>query len=251
VIDNYQTFIYYQKTSITYGKVIQAQNAGASWYNGLALELKRPLTRTLSAALTYTWSHALDDVSGPTQFGFPTNATDAAYIDDRGSSTTDQRQRGVLRWIWEPASQNVLLRDWQLSAIATAASGLPLTPTLLLIGQQWSGFTMDYTTTLNGQGGWNRVPFEGIGFIHTQTMTDLDARLTRTFRIGERVKAQLAAEAFNALNRQWNTSNYTTQYVGTTGSLRPVTGFEQGQASYGFPFGTNARRAQVSFRVIF
>ena len=92
VIDNYQTFIYYQKTSITYGKVIQAQNAGASWYNGLALELKRPLTRTLSAALTYTWSHALDDVSGPTQFGFPTNATDAAYIDDRGSSTTGSRQ---------------------------------------------------------------------------------------------------------------------------------------------------------------
>ncbi|MGA2117013.1 MAG: carboxypeptidase regulatory-like domain-containing protein [Bryobacteraceae bacterium] len=251
VQQDFTTWIYYQKTSVTYGKVIQAQNAGASWYNGLALELKRPFTRTLSAALTYTWSHALDDVNGPTQFGFPTNLTDAAYIDDRGSSATDQRQRGVLRWIWEPASQNPLLRDWQLSAIATAASGLPLTPTLLVIGQQWSGFTMDYTNSLNGTGGWDRVPFEGVGFIHTQTMTDLDARLTRTFRIGERAKAQIAAEAFNALNRQWNTSMYTTQYVSTTGSLRPVTGFEQGQASYGFPFGTNARRAQVSFRVIF
>jgi outer membrane receptor protein involved in Fe transport len=244
-------WIYYQKTSPTFAKVFQAANNGASWYNGIALELKKPFSRTLSAALTYTWSHSLDDVSGPTQFNFPTTVADADYIDDKGSSNTDQRQRGVLSWIWEPASKNILLRDWQLSAIATVASGLPLTPSLLLAGQQWSGYTMVYPTSLNGTGGWNRVPFEGIGFIHTQTMMDLDARLTRTFRIGERVKAQVAAEAFNALNRQWNTSIYTTQYVSTTGVLRPVTGFEQGQAAYGFPFGTNARRAQVSFRVIF
>ncbi|MGP8247518.1 MAG: hypothetical protein ACLQVN_23775, partial [Bryobacteraceae bacterium] len=251
VQQSYTTFIYYQKTSPTYAKAFQAANNGASWYNGIALELKRPFSRTLSGALTYTWSHSLDDVGGPNQFGFPSTATDADYIDDKGSSTTDQRQRGVLRWIWDPASQNILLRDWQLSAIATAASGLPLTPSLLLSGQQWSGFTMVYPTTLNGQGGWNRVPFEGLGIIHTGTTLDLDARLTRTFRVGERVKAQVAAEAFNALNRQWNTSLYTIQYVSTTGSLRPVTGYEQGQASYGFPFGTNARRAQVSFRLIF
>jgi hypothetical protein len=251
VQQNYTTWIYYQKTSATYGKTVQVENVGASWYNGLALEVKRPFSRTLSAALTYTWSHALDDVSGPTQFGFPTNVADGGYINDKGSSATDQRQRGVLRWIWEPASQNLLLRDWQLSAIATAASGLPLTPTVLMAGQQWSGFTMVYPSTLNGQGGWDRVPFEGIGVIHTGTTLDLDARLTRSFRIGERVKVQIAAEAFNALNRHWNTSLYTTQYVSTAGVLRPVTGYEEGQASYGFPFGTNARRAQVVFRVIF
>jgi len=251
VQQNYTTFIYYQKTSPTYAKVFEAENNGASWYNGIALEVKRPFTRTLSASLTYTWSHSLDDVSGPTQFNFPSTVTDADYIDDKGSSNFDQRQRGLLSWIWEPQSNNPLLRDWQLSAIATAASGLPLTPTYLSTGQQWSGFTMVYPTTLNGQGGWNRVPFEGIGILHTGTMLDLDARLTRTFRIGERVKAQFAVEAFNALNRQWNTSLYTTQYVVTTGSMRPVTGYEEGQASYGFPFGTNARRAQVAFRVIF
>jgi len=61
----------------------------------------------------------------------------------------------------------------------------------------------------------------------------------------------LMFEAYNALNRQFDTSVNNVAYVATTGVLRPVSGLGAGNASYGYPFGTNARWCQVSFRLEF
>ena len=71
-------------------------------------------------------------------------------------------------WIWQPVvmrGQSVALRHllngWALSSITTVASGHPVTPLVLVSGQQFSGITMQYTTSLDGSGGWNRAACSG------------------------------------------------------------------------------------------
>ena len=112
--------------------------------------------------------------------------------------------------------------------------------------------------TLNGSGGWNRVPFLPVGTIDVDQTYNVDARLTRTLPFSERVKANLSFEAFNAFNTIRNTNAQTAAYtVALGGILRPVVDARgvshvgDGNASQGFPDGTNARRMQVAVRVTF
>jgi hypothetical protein len=121
----------------------------------------------------------------------------------------------------------------------------------MVSGQQFSGTTMDYTNSLNGSGGWNRVPFEQISSLRTGPIRNLDARVTRPLRFGERATAQLIFEAYDALNMQHNTSVNNIAYIATAGVLRPATGTGDGNASYGLLDGTNARRCQVALRIVF
>ena len=86
---------------------------------------------------------------------------------------------------------------------------------------------------------------------------NVDARITRSIPFGERVKANLSFEAFNAFNTIHNTGVQTASYsVSAGGILKPVltngvSHVGDGSASQGFPDGTNARRMQVALRFIF
>src|SRR5262249_51074171 len=109
----------------------------------------------------------------------------------------------------------------------------------------------------NGSGGWNRVPFLPVGNIDIDRTYNVDARLTRVFPIGERMKLNLSFEAFNAFNTIHNTAVQTAAYsVLAGGILRPVltngvSHVGDGSPSRGFRDGTNARRAQASLRFVF
>jgi hypothetical protein len=132
-----------------------------------------------------------------------------------------------------------------------------VTPTVLLTGNQFSTFTMTYFNSLNGSGGWARVPFLPAGSLHTEGQSNVNARLGRTIPITERVQGAVAFEAFNVFNTQRITSVNTIAYTavaslpaGTmngpySGVLRPVAGVGQGNAA------SPARQVQVSFRVTF
>jgi hypothetical protein len=144
-----------------------------------------------------------------------------------------------------------LLNNWQISGLASVSTGLPFTPTVIVQGQQISGTTTIYTNSLNGSGGWNRVPWEPIGTMRPQTMYPVNLRLARSLPFGERFKAQLSFEAYNAFNMQYDTSLNTIAYVAKAAVLRPVSGLGAGNSSWGWMDGTNARRAQVSLRVTF
>ena len=141
-----------------------------------------------------------------------------------------------------------LLNDWQISGFANISTGSPFTPTLIVQGQQLSGQTTLYTNSLNGSGGWNNVPWESIGSLRTGMMAPVNLRLTRTLPFGERAKAQLSFEAYNALNTQYNTSLNTIGYIVKSAVANPVAGVGTGNAAWGWIDGTNARRAQVSLR---
>ncbi len=219
--------------------VYQINNDGTSWYNGVALQIRKQMGRSLAVQLSYTFSHSLDDVGGP-QFlpGVPLPLAPKDVTTDKGNSAADQRHRGVLNFVWTPRIlkndsplARAIVNGWQVSGIATIASPQSVTPTVVLSGQQFPNITMEYLNSLNGSGGWNRFPLDGVN----------------SFRI----RATLAFEVFNVLDKQYTTSLNTIAYIATSGVLRPAAGAGAPNGSSAYPYGSTARRAQIMFRFDF
>ncbi len=251
------------KINKSFAHIYDVGNGGESWYNGLTLQLNKRLSHGFMTQISYTWSHAIDDAQ---QAGASSTITysqsstyNGNYLLDKGSSGTDQRQRLVINWIWSPTltkstgwAARYLINGWQLSAITTMGSPLPATGTVSVSGTQFSGASaLLYTGSLNGSGGWNRVPFLPVNSQPIDDEYHVDARLSRAIPITEHVRASLLFEAFNVFNTQYNTSINTTAYTASGGTLKPVASFGTGSASQAFPDGTDARRMQAAFRLEF
>lgn len=261
-VGTYTTPVYTAKLDTRYGKILQVENGGQAWYNGLAIQLRKRMSRGLSGSISYTWSHAIDTAnqqgaSWNIGWNYNNSTIPGDYTADKGSSSLDQRHRAVISFMWEPrfttstsTASRYLVNGWQLSCITTLASARPVTPTINVSGSQATGVYLVYTT-LNGSGGWNRVPFWPVGSLDVDQMYRVDARLSRSLPFHERVKAFLNFEAFNAFNTITNTAISTQAFVATGGVLKPTSNMGVGTSSQGFPDGTNARRAQVSLRVVF
>jgi len=254
-----------------YAHVYQVDNNGSYWYDALAVQWRTRVSHGLSVWASYTWSHAIDDLGVNSALGFSLVPSSTGDVNaDRGRSALDQRQRVTVRWTWEPSVRGgqpavirSVLNGWALSGIATLASAQPATPLVIVQGQQFSTVTMAYTSSLNGSGAWNRVPFDPVNSLSLGSEYSLSARLARTFAFGERIRATLGFEAYNILNRQYATAVNTIAYLSVAplapnlingprfGTLLPVPGLGAGIASQGFPDGTNARRAQVVLRIAF
>jgi hypothetical protein len=109
-----------------------------------------------------------------------------------------------------------------------------------------------FPTTFNGFGGSNVVPFLPRGYLESDPITRVDARLSKEFAVTERFRFLLLFEAFNITNSQYDTLIDTLGYrVGTDRVFRPNPAVGTGVASAGFPDGTNARRAQAGLRFSF
>jgi hypothetical protein len=188
----------------------------------------------------------------------PWNLAPGDYLGDRGNSSSDQRHRGSVDWVWQPKPlgnnslpARFLINGWQLSGAAIIASPQPVTPVLVSGGQQISGVTMLYTNSLNGSGGWARVPFYAMSSLRADYQYEVNARLTRTLPFTERVQGALMFEAFNVLNRQYTTGLNTTAFTASAAILKPVPGLGVGNASQAYPGGTTARSCRIAFRLTF
>lgn len=260
-----QVYLFSNRVDTRYSRILQVENGGQSWYNGLAVQLQKRMSHGLTAQVSYTWSHAIDSANQQgASWNIGSNYNNATYNGDyrfdRGSSTLDQRHRAVINWLWAPkftsnnsAFARFLVNGWQLSTITTMASAKPWSPTVQFSGStssQFPGINLAYTT-LNGAGGWNRVPFLPVGYLNVDQIFRVDGRIARNLPFTERVKANLIFEAFNMFNTQYNTAINTTMYQASAGVLRPVANVGNGTQSQGFPDGTNARRMQVALRINF
>jgi hypothetical protein len=264
-------FIFANKPDPRYGKILQVENGAQSWYNALAIQMTKRFTHGFQAQLNYTWSHAIDDgneqgASWNIASNFNNALFNGNYPLDKGSSTLDQRHRLSINWVWQPtitgttnAVVKALFNHWQLSTITTLASAHPASATVnspsTSTGAEFPGISLFYAT-LNGSGGGTRVPFLPYDSLNIDQIYNVDARISRIFPIGERVKLNLGFEAFNAFNTIHNTGIQTAAYSVSGNILKPVTTngvshVGDGNASQGFPDGTNARRAQVAVRVVF
>jgi hypothetical protein len=245
--------------STNFARNWQINNEGESRYMAGVVQLRTALYHGLSLQASYTYSKATDDIGGPPVVSIiPSNTNPLDYRGDQGPSGLDQRQRFVLNWIWAPrftkgnsAAERFLINGWQISGVATAASGLHETPLVDVMGQQFTGVTMAFPTSLSGFGGWSRVPFEGVGSLPIGNQYSLDARITRELPFTSRLKAYLMIEAYNALNHDNYTSVQPTAFTAVSGVLKPVASLGTPTADYGFPFGTNARRIQAAIRIVF
>jgi hypothetical protein len=246
--------MYTARNDLRYGHIYQVENGGKSWYDAAVLQLRQPLSHGLALQMNFAWSHALDDVGNSPRgvsMGYTNN-----YADDKGNSASDQRRRMTIAWSWRPrlsstsAPLRALVNGWELSGMATLASARSATALLLVSGQQFSNVTPAFANSLNGAGGWTRVPFYSVNSLRMSPQENLDARLARTLSFGERVKATLMFQAFNALNRQWTSGVDTVAFVALNGLLKPVAGVGAGNASAVYDAST-ARHCELALRLEF
>ena len=268
-VSTYSTpvFVIGNRVDPRYSKILQIENGGQSWYNALAIQVEKRFAHGLSAQVNYTWSHAIDDAdqqgaSWNISSTFNNATFNGNYPLDKGSSTLDQRHRASINWLWKPtfttstsAFAKYFVNGWELSGITTLASAHPVSQTMNSASTSANGVFQGVTlanSTLNGSGGWNRVPFLPVGTLNVDQIYNVDARLTRTIPFSERVKANLSFEAFNAFNTIHNTGVLASSYsVSSGGILKPLTNVGNGNQSQGFPDGTNARRMQAALRFVF
>jgi outer membrane receptor protein involved in Fe transport len=130
-------------TSCVYSSVGEIAGIANSSYNALQASLRKRFSHGLSFLASYTWSHAIDDVSSFNITG--SAAQDIAGENDlaqnpfdlaaeRGRSMFDSRNRFVLSYQWVlPFLQHSstwyghVFGNWQLNGIVTAMSGGPFT----------------------------------------------------------------------------------------------------------------------------
>ncbi|HWC95615.1 MAG TPA: TonB-dependent receptor [Candidatus Sulfopaludibacter sp.] len=258
-VNTFNTLVWTNRADTNHQHVYQIENGGSSWYNGVAVQLRKQMGRDLSVQLSYTYSHSIDDVGGtPILPGVPSNMLPGDYISDKGNSAADQRHRGVLNWVWTPTilksdnpAARILVNGWQFSGIATIASPQSVNPIVILSGQQFTGITLAYLNSLNGSGGWNRVPFDAVNAIRLSNQYNVNARFGKIFSFTEHVRASFAFEVYNALNNQYTTGANNIAFVATAGVLKPVANVGVANASAAYPYGSTARRAQISVRLEF
>jgi hypothetical protein len=251
-----------------YSRVLQVENGGKSWYDGLAVQLRGKAGADVRYWVSYTWSHAIDYGQGQgddniNRFANNTslgNLFNGDFRGDKGNGALDQRHRFNLTWVARhnftrrtDAFSKYVLNHWQLSGVTTLASGRPTFATVFIVshiaGRQFPFFT------LNGFGGDTRVPFWPVNAARLDPIYRLDARLTKTLPFSERWRMNLNFEAFNVTNSPYDTNigsgTAHNAYNATNGVLTPLAGYGVGTQSAGFPDGTNVRRAQVSLRLVF
>jgi hypothetical protein len=174
-----------------FGNNQQYGATGDSYFDGLTISLVQTPVPWGSYRLSYTFSKAIDD-TGSFFFSSPQDNFNIAA--DRGRSDNDQRHRlnlsGTLQTPTGPASSfwTRVRNGFVLSALLTYASPLP--------------FNIQTGTDNNGDTNTNDRPTglgrnTGIGFDYLA----LDARVSRNFRVTERLQLTGLVEAFNLLNR--------------------------------------------------
>jgi hypothetical protein len=204
-----------------------------TWYNSMAVTVRRPFANGLELLGNYTWAHASDtgQVQGNngTFYGGDVPSDPNNIRLDNGPSDIDIRNRGTLSFVYQPmVMQNnkmmkFILDGFQFSGAEIASGGEPIF--LCVSGTIYSGNTSSssyadeggiYGGAMSSSSGGatnGRPPQIGRNSIYMPGFNDFDLRVTRNVPIHENISMQFNAEAFNLLNHQIVTgvnSTYTT-----------------------------------------
>ena len=194
-----------------------------SWYNSMALSVRRPFRHGLEFTANYTLSKAMDggQISGVNgTFAGSDNPVDPRNRSiEYGASELDQRHRFVFSGVWSPTigslsskAAKLIVNGWAVSSIITLGTGHPQQANISgtpspLDGGLTAGVANNASANA-GRAGWlPRDPFYAPGF------HNVDFRLARQFSFGERVKLALLAEVFNIFNHTNVASVNTTAFT--------------------------------------
>jgi hypothetical protein len=212
--------------------VIQSDvNNGYAYYDALDVNLSHRFTPRSSMLVSYTWSHAIDNVDPDVPSQNPNDPNFTGRIEN-GNAIFDQRHRFVLSGVYvAPLKINI-------GGVITVASGLPFNFTTGATNSGDSGATTD-RPVINGvvvgrNTGRGRATYDASPFIE------------RPFTFGgERLHLVLRAESFNVLNH----ANFVG-YSGTYGN-GAAAGPGFGQPLAGITNQLPARSFQFSAKVTF
>ena len=260
---SYTTQLYLgSRPDTRYGGIYQAENGVNSYYNALAVQLRKRFSHGLQAELAYTWAHEIDDGqsngSGALFFSSANNWTyNGNYKADKGNGALDQRHRLIFSFVWLPTVtrrtdvfSRYVLNNWQLSSITTMQSGRPTNTSLRTTDTPFPG--MFSTSTLDGSGLNFRVPFLPPNSLFTPAQYRADVRISKIIPVNEKIKAAFNFEVFNVSNSVAYTSITNQVYQEAKGVLTLTpTAYGVGSGDGGFPDGTQARRMQIGLRVTF
>ncbi|HEU5238855.1 MAG TPA: carboxypeptidase regulatory-like domain-containing protein [Pyrinomonadaceae bacterium] len=173
-----------------WGNIGRFEGSGVSFYDGMVVSFNKRAANWANVRVSYTLSKTTDDAGN---FFFSTPQDNFNLRGDMGLSDNDQRHRLVVSgWFQAPDQKRTgwqkALRGFQLSYIFTYASRLPFN---ILLGSD-----RNFDTNNNDRPvGVGRNTGQGFDF------ASLDMRLSRRFRITERLGLDVLAEGFNLLNR--------------------------------------------------
>ena len=173
------------------------QSTVKSEYNALIFQANRRFTDGLQFQASYTLSRATDTNQNSatfTQSNSPYDILDTSY--DAGPSNFDRRHKFVASLVWAPnfykgggrSFGNYILNGWSFSPIFTYYSGAPYSGTV-------------QGTSLNRTFGASHLPNIGRNSFRLPALINIDARLSKRFRLSETMSLELLAEAFNIPNR--------------------------------------------------
>jgi hypothetical protein len=237
-----------------FSNVYVDESVGTSNYNALTISLNKRFRRGLQLQANYAWSHAIDDApeenvldSGAgIALSDPTNR-----LRDRGNSLTDRRHIVTVNGVWNPtfnvssSGWNYVLNNNQLGFFVNAASGDPFS---IVANTNLLGYAEPSRV---GRPNWvARNAFRG------QSIAQVDVHYSRFVPIrGERVKAEIMAEASNLFNHTNVTGYNLTEAVFPVGSTAGIPGnpnpaaiasnFLQASAT------RDPRYVQIGFKLIF
>jgi hypothetical protein len=141
-----------------FGQVSNARNFANSNYNGLTLTANHSFSGGFQFQASYTWSHALDEISNNSlsPFGlntaglyadviFPENPTNLHQF-NYGNADYDIRHNFTMNYVWSDAFRhithwgpNALMKGWSFSGTIFLHSGLPFTPYSATLTSQLQG----------------------------------------------------------------------------------------------------------------
>ena len=214
-----------------YSVISSDVNDGYSYYDALDVNLSHTFNNRLSVLVSYTWSHAIDNVDPDVPGQNPNDANFTGRVEN-GNAIFDQRQRFVLSGLY------TLPGKVRFGGVLTLASGLPYNFTTGATNSGDTGATTD-RPVINGV-----VVGRNAG--RGNPIYDFSPFLERAFAIGgERLKVAPRIEAFNVLNH----ANFVG-YSGTYGN-GALAGAGFGAPLTGITNQLPARSVQFSVKVAF
>src|SRR5579859_287013 len=227
----------------SYNTVFSSAN---TWYNSLAVSVRRPFSNGLELLFNYTWSRATD--TDQVQGAFGTFYGGNAALDpnnlklENGLSDIDVRNRFVSSFVYSPHlfEQNKwgkqLVDGFTFAGTETASSGLPIVASMS--GTVYNGGATSYGADGNIYGGaissgsgvatTGRPPQIGRNSIIGPGFNNFDFRISRDVPIHESIRLQFIGESFNLLNRRIITgvnntySVYNPATAPTTANPKPA-----------------------------
>jgi hypothetical protein len=179
------------------GAIDVFESEASSVYHGATVSLRRQMAHGIYFRLGYTYAHSIDDGQDALVAGRPA-AVQNSYSpsSERGNSVTDQRNRAVFSWIYEPRALNggrgwlgKVSKNWKNSGVVTAGSGRPVNATVIGDANQDDNSSND------------RLPAARRNSFVGPDYTSSDMRISRRIYVRKGLKLDFSAESFNLFNR--------------------------------------------------